>query len=269
MATVTGLTSARMTTMENATIIDGNIVGNDLVLVTKGGTNINAGNVRGPIGPSGAAFIICTSTTRPTLSAGEEGKTIYETDTNLIYVWHGTSWFPLYSGPPPGSMFPWLGATAPLNHVLMYGQVIANAQTSYPVLWANLDATFKSGSSLLVPDLRGRIPVGQDNMGGSAASRITSAVAGFSGLVLGAAGGNQSMQTHNHTSPAHDHEPNAIASFLIHGPGSLIDLQTGSGYTPGVANSTSATAVAINNNGAGSSQNVQPSIIVNWILKLL
>lgn len=92
MATVTGMTAARMLGIENASVVDGNVVGNNLILVTHGGTNIDAGNVRGPIGPSGAAHIICTSTTRPSLSPAEEGKSIYETDTDLIRVWSGTRW---------------------------------------------------------------------------------------------------------------------------------------------------------------------------------
>jgi hypothetical protein len=95
MATVTGLTAERMIEMENATVIDGDVVGNDLVLRTRDGTQINAGNVRGPQGPAGlngAGHIICTSTTRPSLVAGDEGKTIYETDTDLVRTWTGTRW---------------------------------------------------------------------------------------------------------------------------------------------------------------------------------
>lgn len=53
VTTVTGLTAERMQEMEDATIIDGNVVGNDLILTTKGGTDINTGNVRGPTGAAG------------------------------------------------------------------------------------------------------------------------------------------------------------------------------------------------------------------------
>jgi len=92
MATVTGLTKERMIAMEAATVIDGNVSDNNLILVTRGGTNIDAGNVRGPMGPGGSGFTICTSTTRPTLVAGDEGKAIYETDTDLTRIWTGTRW---------------------------------------------------------------------------------------------------------------------------------------------------------------------------------
>lgn len=53
MATVTGFTAERMLAMEDATIVDGYVAGNNLMLVTKDGTEINAGNVRGPQGDTG------------------------------------------------------------------------------------------------------------------------------------------------------------------------------------------------------------------------
>lgn len=93
VTTVTGLTAARMEEIEDASVVDGNVVGNNLHLVTHGGTVIDAGNVRGPIGPSGSAFTICTSTTRPTgLTLADEGLAIYEKDTNLTRIWAGSRW---------------------------------------------------------------------------------------------------------------------------------------------------------------------------------
>jgi len=40
---------------------------------------------------------VCTSTTRP--NAPYEGQTIYETDTDLMYVWSGATWIRIYSSP--------------------------------------------------------------------------------------------------------------------------------------------------------------------------
>jgi hypothetical protein len=37
-------------------------------------------------------YLICTSGTRPTLNSGDEGIMIYETDTNEVLLWIGTSW---------------------------------------------------------------------------------------------------------------------------------------------------------------------------------
>lgn len=53
MATVTGLTAARMLAIEAASIVDGEVVGDDLILTKHNGTTINAGNVRGATGPAG------------------------------------------------------------------------------------------------------------------------------------------------------------------------------------------------------------------------
>jgi hypothetical protein len=56
MTTVTGLTAERMLAIEAESVIDGDIVGDNLILTKHDGTQINAGNVRGnpgPIGPAG------------------------------------------------------------------------------------------------------------------------------------------------------------------------------------------------------------------------
>lgn len=317
MATVTGLTAERMIEMENATIIDGNVVGGNLILLTKDGTNINAGSVIGPIGPAGASFIVCTSTTRPSLTAGEEGKAIYETDTKLIriwigtrwrlqekiictsttrpamtaadegvkiyetdsdaeFTWTGTSWLPINIGAPAGSCFPWIGSVAPMNHVLMYGQTIFNAQVLYPSLWINSDAVWKSGSNLIVPDLRGRIPIGKDDMGGSRVNRITDTYAKFNGAVLGATGGSEAHQTHNHQGANHLHTSGPFGlETLSPGGSSIIGLAGGPDFSPGIVETTEYAANSpggvgtTGSNGNGNSGNVQPSIILNWILKIL
>lgn len=53
MAEVTGFTAARMLAMEDATIIDARLDGYNLILITKDTTEIDVGDVRGPIGPVG------------------------------------------------------------------------------------------------------------------------------------------------------------------------------------------------------------------------
>lgn len=52
MATITGLTAERMEEIEAASIVDGSIVGDNLILEKHDGSTINAGNVRGPQGPT-------------------------------------------------------------------------------------------------------------------------------------------------------------------------------------------------------------------------
>ena len=53
MATVTGLTADRMLEIEAASVVDGDVVGDDLVLTRHDGSTLVAGNVRGPKGDAG------------------------------------------------------------------------------------------------------------------------------------------------------------------------------------------------------------------------
>jgi hypothetical protein len=53
MATITGLTAARMLEIEAASVVDGAVVGDDLFLTRKDGSLVNAGHVRGIPGPEG------------------------------------------------------------------------------------------------------------------------------------------------------------------------------------------------------------------------
>lgn len=54
VGSATGFTASRMQVIEDTTVVDGEVVGDDLHLYQRDGTDINAGNVRGPTGPSAA-----------------------------------------------------------------------------------------------------------------------------------------------------------------------------------------------------------------------
>lgn len=54
MATVTVFTAERMQAIEDSTVVDGSVVGDNLILETRDGTPIDAGNVRGPAGADAA-----------------------------------------------------------------------------------------------------------------------------------------------------------------------------------------------------------------------
>jgi len=53
MTTVTGLTAERMLEIEAASVVDGDVVGGNLILTKHDGGQINAGSVVGPTGPQG------------------------------------------------------------------------------------------------------------------------------------------------------------------------------------------------------------------------
>lgn len=94
---------------------------------------------------------------------------------------------------PVGGLMPYVGTTAPNSgFALPYGQAVS--RTTYATLFALVSTTFGSGdgsTTFNVPDLRGRSIFGLDNMGGSAASRITVAGGNFDGTSLGMTGGGQ------------------------------------------------------------------------------
>lgn len=101
-----------------------------------------------------------------------------------------------------------------------------------------------------VPDLRGRALIGRDDMGGSAASRVTSGTSGIAATRVGAAGGLQTLMAHTHT----------------------VDTKgTGTaGTTAAVmkANAVADGTITSGSTGTGSSHgNMQPSSVVNWLIK--
>ena len=96
---------------------------------------------------------------------------------------------------PLGVVLDYTGSSAPnSNFALAYGQAIS--RTTYAAYFSLVSTTYGSGDGVTtfnVPDLRGRIVAGVDNMGGSAANRITNAGSGIVGTTLGATGGAQNQ----------------------------------------------------------------------------
>jgi microcystin-dependent protein len=94
---------------------------------------------------------------------------------------------------PTGSVVPFAGDTSPSGFLLCNG--LPHSRTTYAALFTALGGTSTpygfDATTFNVPDLRGRVVAGMDNMGGTAAqNRLTSPrVAGTS---LGAVGGVQS-----------------------------------------------------------------------------
>lgn len=111
--------------------------------------------------------------------------------------------------------------------------------------WGDNSTTFN------VPDLRGRTTAGRDNMGGSAANRLTTAGAGIAGVNLGDAGGAQTVTLTTAEMPAHTHSGVAVAGNVGAGPCGLFT-------TGGTTGSTG---------GGGAHQNTQPTVITNKIIK--
>lgn len=160
-----------------------------------------------------------------------------------------------------GVVLPFAGSVAPDGWMLCYGQAVS--RTAYAHLFAVIGTTYGAGdgsTTFNLPDLRGRVPAGKDNMGGTAASRLASSV---SGSTLGAVGGSETtvlttahMPAHSHgvNDPGHAHgvsDPGHAHGVTDPGHFHAYDRITASQPSgSGVSNTTSTTNNATTNTGA-------------------
>lgn len=172
-------------------------------------------------------------------------------------------------------LFAGIASAVPAQWYLCYGQPVARA--TFSAAFAVLGTSWGAGdgnTTFNLPDMRGRIAIGIDNMGGIAANRITSGVCGIPGTTLGGSGGSQNSQSDTLTAvttltdPGHDHTlAHALATF---GSGSTnawiggsANPSTTNAATTGITASTTVTSSL-----TGSSQNVQPGAMLNVIIYL-
>lgn len=190
---------------------------------------------------------------------------------------------------PVGALMPYAGVSAPnANWLLCYGQAIS--RTTYAALFAAIGTIYGVGdgsTTFNLPDLRGRVAAGKDNMGGVSANRLTSGITGgiLSGSTLGSVGGEQShvltaaeMPTHTHpatvTDPGHTHPVKHGSALAQGGTGQFTSTgpNTGGALTGTGAATSAITGVSVANANAGGDvahNNVQPTIVLNWIIRAL
>jgi microcystin-dependent protein len=246
----------------------------------------------------------------------------------------------LFSTDEPGTMKDYLGASAPRGWVLASGRTIGNASSGgteranadtlelFTLLWtdysdailpiftsagagstrgANAAADFAANKRMSLPDLRGRGTIGKDDMGGSAANRVTSTTVTPNGTTLGATGGAQThtlteselashthvQNSHNHTQDAHTHTQNAhvhetaffdgggAAATFGTGTNRIVGSSAASGSAPtfltqsiaatnqnATATNQASTAVNQSTGGGTAHNNLPPSFVTNKIIKL-
>lgn len=197
--------------------------------------------VQGNVGPTGATGTtgatgangntILNGTVAPTLLDGVVGDFFINTSTNIIYgpktsgSWGtgvsivgpagatGTTGAtgatgptgpagPTGAGMPVGSVVPFAGGSAPTGWLLAFGQAIS--RSTYSSLFAVISTTYGTGdgsTTFNLPDLRGRVAAGIDNMGGTDAGRLSAANS------LGTAVGSETITLTSAQSgvPAHSH----------------------------------------------------------------
>ena len=176
---------------------------------------------------------------------------------------------------PLGAMLPYTGSTAPNTaFVLPFGQAIS--RTTYATYFSLVSTTFGTGdgsTTFNVIDMRGRLPIGQDNMGGSAASRVTTAGSSIDGTTIGANGGGQNVSILQGNLP----------NVTLGGSVTYAANSSGISYQPGGAGATvvsamasggntsaTTTSVSISLGGSGTVLNkMPPGIVVPYILRVI
>lgn len=169
-----------------------------------------------------------------------------------LAVTDGSGGFEFGAGPglPTGGLIPFAGSTAPSGWLLCAGQAVS--RTTYADLFAVISTTYGAGdgsTTFNVPDLRGRFPLGKDDMGGSAANRVTATEADNLGQGSGA-------ETHTLTVneiPSHNHP--------------LTFQGGGGGYTVSSGQLGGTTTNSGNRGGDQAHNNMPPYITLNYIIK--
>jgi len=192
-----------------------------------------------------------TTTTTLTLPDGDGAN-------GSVLTTNGSGSLSWGSGTPSGSIMPYAGPSAPSGWLLSYGQAIS--RSTYSALFSAVGTTYGVGdgsTTFNVPDLRGRVVAGQDDMGGVSANRLTNQSGGLNGDTLGAAGGSETHTLTIAEMPAHVHniDPlNATGPRVGGGSGNVYDVGPNTKDTESTG-------------GDGAHNNVQPTITLNYIIK--
>lgn len=168
---------------------------------------------------------------------------------------------------PVGSIFPFAGSTPPSGYLFCDGSEVSTA--SYPELYAVIGYTYKAVSLLIgsatfaLPDLRGRFPLGRDNMNNNitvpsrddvgvlvngqpeiAANRVADVTAD----IVGTGAGSQNVTLAVSNLPDHKHNlSSAQAQYYAAGlPGGTLDISA----VPGLGLPSSSTGSGLPNSGS-------------------
>ena len=148
-----------------------------------------------------------------------------------------------------GMIAPFATPAAPEGWLLCNGAAVS--RTTYYALYYALggaDSPFGQGNgstTFNLPDLRGRIPLGLDNMGGTSANRVTATTAD----AIGGTGGHEALASHTHNV----YNQNTTQYNVLAGSG--FGLITSGGLT--------ASSAA----GTGNAGNLQPYLTINYCIK--
>jgi microcystin-dependent protein len=170
-----------------------------------------------------------------------------------------------------GTVKAFAGATAPGGYLLCYGQAIS--RTNYVGLFTICGTTYGAGdgsTTFALPDLRGRVAAGADNMGGSAASRLTSTTMTPDGNTQGATGGAQTVTVSSTGNATGTVNVSGSTSVPVNGLGNAQGGGTGQATDWNHIHSVTASgATSLNVSASAANVNkVQPTIILNQMIAI-
>lgn len=202
------------------------------------------------------------------------------------------------NGMPLGAVVDFAGVTAPNTWMLCFGQAIE--VSAYPEFVAacyvgnalNATAGFcyrttsqtdpsanrsTSGQYIVLPDLRGRVAAGKDNMGGTNANRLGTFSGFTTNSVIGESGGNEVHTLTINQMPSHNHGGSTGVGTGTYRIENIVRNLAGSFSFPTGGNAGFSFADVpfnththgIPNEGDGNyHNNVQPTIVTNKIIKV-
>ena len=181
---------------------------------------------------------------------------------------------------PSGVILPFAGDVAPTDYLLCYGQTLNRSQ--YADLYAAIGETYGAGdgsTTFVLPDLRGRVIAGQDDMGGNSANRLTNQTGGLDGDALGATGGAETHTLSTAQIPNHSHfmvNNRNVANRSDSDPSTTNYLDRGAQQNPEgdekyllrFHSTVADRGLTSSTGGDGAHNNVQPTMILNYIIKI-
>lgn len=153
---------------------------------------------------------------------------------------------------PVGTISLFAGSTAPSGYLICDGSAVS--RTTYSNLFSVISTTYGDGDSSTtfnLPNLKGKVPVGLDSNDTSFDS-------------LGETGGEKTHTLTIGEMPSHYHSAGTNKHFIVANEGESYSYQTGSDQTNAInriIDNTTSTG------GGGSHNNLQPYIVMNYIIK--
>jgi len=224
-----------------------------------------------------------------TLIVGSVYEAVYLSSVNQ---WRMKNFYQVPYVMPIGAGMDYWGSSVPSNNFAFpVGQAIS--RTTYATLFALIGTQFGGGdgsTTFNLPDKRGRVSAANDGMGGSTAGRLTLSYFG-AGNVVGTAGGSEGQvlsptQIPQITSTASANlgvsvsssryvaqQANDASAFSAQAGGPTGGVSAGAGFSVGTlasSGSASGTVSSTSNNTGGAGHlNVQPTIICNYIIRII